>query len=160
LRELRDAGNRTPVLIITARDSVGQRVIGLDQGADDYLTKPFAFAELLARLRALLRRRSKPTQRFLQAGGLVFDTTTRRIRYFDRDLSFTPKETQLLELLMRNAGNVVTRAMIAQVVWGDAYNDFSNLIEVFINRVRHKIDDNGSSPIMTVRGAGYTMRSR
>jgi len=158
LRDLRAAGNATPVLILTARDAVAQRVAGLDDGADDYLTKPFAFAELVARLRALLRRQTDPPQQFLRIAGVVFDRVTRRAKYEARDLNLTPKETLLLELLMRNAGNTVTRTMIAQIVWGDAYNDFSNLIEVFINRLRHKIDNNSRSLIVTVRGIGYTMR--
>jgi two-component system copper resistance phosphate regulon response regulator CusR len=160
LRELRASSNTTPVLILTARDALAERVAGLNDGADDYLTKPFAFAELTARLRALLRRQPTPPQPFLRVAGLVFNTATRRVQYEGRDLALTPKETQLFELLMRNAGNTVTRAMIAQVVWGDAYNDFSNLIEVFVNRLRHKIADHGPSLIVTVRGTGYVMRSR
>lgn len=160
LRELRAAGNATPVLILSARDAIAQRVAGLETGADDYLTKPFAFAELVARLRALLRRQAEPRQAFLQIGELVFDTVTRRVKHNGHDRNLTPKETQLLELLMRNAGSTVTRAMITQVVWGDAYNDFSNLIEVFINRLRQKIDDHGPSLIGTVRGIGYTIHPR
>jgi DNA-binding response OmpR family regulator len=159
LRELRASSNTTPVLILTARDAIAERVAGLNDGADDYLTKPFAFAELTARLRALLRRHPTPPQPFLRVAGLVFNTATRRVQYEGRDLALTPKETQFLELLMRNAGNTVTRAMIAQVVWGDAYNDFSNLIEVFVNRLRHKIADRGPSLIVTVRGTGYVIRS-
>jgi DNA-binding response OmpR family regulator len=158
LRELRAASNSTPVLILTARDALAERVGGLDDGADDYLTKPFAFAELVARLRALLRRQSSLAQPFLRVAGLVFDTATRRVKYEGQELALTPKETQVLELLMHNAGHTVTRAMIAQVVWGDTYNDFSNLIEVFVNRLRRKIGNHGPSLIVTVRGAGYVMR--
>ncbi len=160
LREIRAAGNPTPVLALTARGSLDDRVIGLDSGADDYLTKPFAFAELLARLRALIRRRTIGTQSTLKAGGLEFDTVRRRALRDGRDLALSPKEAILLELLMRNAGQPVTRDMIAEVVWGTGYNDFTNLIEVFINRLRQKISDGpGDSPIATVRGVGYSIRS-
>ena len=158
LRELRADGNSIPVLILTARDSVGNRVAGLDAGADDYLTKPFAFAELVARLRALLRRRTAPPQ--WQIGGIIFDAVTRRVKRDGLEINLSPKETLLLELLMRNDGDVVTRGMITQVLWGEGYNDFSNLLEVFVNRLRHKLDDNGPSLIVTVRGVGYRMRPR
>jgi DNA-binding response OmpR family regulator len=161
LRELRAAGNLTPVLALTARGSLDDRVIGLDSGADDYLTKPFAFAELLARLRALLRRHANVAQSTLKIADLEFDAVRRRAARGGRDLGLSPKETILLELLMRNAGQPVTRTMIAEVVWGSAYNDFTNLIEVFVNRLRQKINDGaGDSLIVTVRGVGYSMRTR
>jgi len=160
LRELRAAGNLTPVLALTARGSLDDRVTGLDSGADDYLTKPFAFAELLARLRALLRRHANAAQSTLKIADLEFDTVRRRAARGGRDLGLSPKETILLELLMRNAGQPVTRAMIAETVWGSAYNDFTNLIEVFVNRLRQKINDGvGDSLIVTVRGVGYSMRT-
>jgi DNA-binding response OmpR family regulator len=159
LRELRDRCDRTPVLILTARDSLTERVTGLDAGADDYLAKPFAFAELVARIRALIRRGTPSPQALLQVADLAFDTATRRVRRDGQELNLSPKETLLLELLMRNAGNAVTRTMIAEVVWGGAYNDFTNLIEVFVNRLRRKLDDGGSfSLITTIRGVGYAMR--
>jgi DNA-binding response OmpR family regulator len=159
LRELRERGDRTPVLILTARDSLTERVTGLDAGADDYLAKPFAFAELVARIRALIRRGTPSPQALLQVADLAFDTATRRVRRDGQELNLSPKETLLLELLMRNAGNAVTRTMIAEVVWGGAYNDFTNLIEVFVNRLRRKLDDGGSfSLITTIRGVGYAMR--
>jgi DNA-binding response OmpR family regulator len=158
LRELRAAGNTTPVLILTARGSIGERVAGLETGADDYLTKPFAFAELVARIRALARRRAFAPQPMLRVADLEFDAIRRRARRAGRELNLSPKETLLLELLMRNAGQTVTRAMIAEVVWGAGYNDFSNLIEVFVNRLRQKIGDGGPPLIATVRGAGYSMR--
>jgi DNA-binding response OmpR family regulator len=158
LRELRAAGNTTPVLILTARGSIGERVAGLETGADDYLTKPFAFAELVARIRALARRRALAPQPMLRVADLEFDAIRRRARRAGRELNLSPKETLLLELLMRNAGQTVTRAMIAEVVWGAGYNDFSNLIEVFVNRLRQKIGDGGPPLIATVRGAGYSMR--
>ena len=161
LRELRAAGNLTPVLALTARGSLDDRVIGLDSGADDYLTKPFAFVELLARLRALLRRHANVAQSTLKIADLEFDAVRRRAARGGRDLGLSPKETILLELLMRNAGQPVTRTMIAEVVWGSAYNDFTNLIEVFVNRLRQKINDGaGDSLIVTVRGVGYSMRTR
>lgn len=158
LREIRTAANTTPVLILTARGSVDERVIGLESGADDYLVKPFAFAELVARIRAIVRRRFSFAQPFLKVAGLEFDTVTRRVRRAGHEINLSPKETLLLELLMRNAGQTVTRAMITEVVWGPAYNDLSNLIEVFVNRLRRKIED-GGSVIATVRGIGYTMRA-
>jgi DNA-binding response OmpR family regulator len=160
LRELRAAGDSTPVLALTARGSLDDRIIGLDSGADDYLTKPFAFAELIARLRALIRRRDNAAQSTLKVADLEFDTMRRRASRGGRDLSLSPKETILLELLMRNAGQTVTRAMIAEVVWGVAYNDFTNLIEVFVNRLRQKLNEGADdSLIVTVRGVGYSMRA-
>lgn len=159
LRELRAAGNATPVLVLTARGTLDDRVAGLDGGADDYLTKPFAFAELVARLRALIRRHGAAAQSMLRAAGLEFDTVRRRASRDGRDLALSPKEAILLELLMRNAGQPVTRSMIAEVVWGAGYNDFTNLIEVFVNRLRQKIAPGGDSPIVTVRGVGYSLRT-
>ncbi len=160
LRELRAANNSTPVLLLTARGSLEQRVVGLDSGADDYLTKPFAFAELLARLRALIRRHTGAYPSTLKVADLEFDTVRRRAARGGRDLGLSPKETILLELLMRNAGQPVTRDMIAEVVWGSAYNDFTNLIEVFVNRLRQKIGDGaGDSLIITMRGVGYSLRA-
>ena len=159
LRDLRGAGNPTPVLVLTGRGSLDDRVIGLDSGADDYLTKPFAFAELLARLRALIRRHGNVAQSVVRVADLEFDPVRRRAIRHGRDLNLSPKEAILLELLMRNAGQPVTRAMIAEVVWGAGYNDFTNLIEVFVNRLRQKINDGaGDSSIVTVRGVGYSMR--
>ncbi len=158
LRELRAAGNNTPVLILTARGSIGERVAGLETGADDYLTKPFAFAELVARIRAVARRRTSAPQPVLRVADLEYDAVRRRARRGGRELNLSPKETLLLELLMRNAGQTVTRAMIAEVVWGSGYSDFSNLIEVFVNRLRQKINDGGPALIVTIRGAGYAIR--
>jgi DNA-binding response OmpR family regulator len=159
LRELRGRGDATAVLILTARGSVEERVSGLNSGADDYLTKPFAFAELLARVKALARRRNAASTPVLKVAGLELDTIKRKASRSGRPLSLSPKETILLELLMRNAGQVVTRDMIAEVAWGAEYNDFTNLIEVFVNRLRQKIDYSGAeSLIVTVRGSGYSLR--
>ncbi len=159
LRDLRQQGNTTPVLILTARGSVSERVTGLDSGADDYLVKPFAFAELLARVRALARRRSAAPAAMLKVADLELDPIRRKAWRSRRELALSPKEMILLELLMRHAGEVVTRDMIAEVAWGTGYNGFTNLIEVFVNRLRQKIDYAGSeSLILTVRGAGYSLR--
>ncbi|HYB90016.1 MAG TPA: response regulator transcription factor [Candidatus Binataceae bacterium] len=159
LREIRAGGDSTPVLILTARGSVEERVTGLDSGGDDYLVKPFAFAELLARIRALVRRGAGGEPRVLRAGDLEFDITRRRARRAGRAIALSPKETMLLELLMRHAGEVVTRDMIAETVWDSQYNVFTNLIEVFVNRLRQKIDKDGEkSLISTVRGIGYSIR--
>ena len=159
LRELRAAGIATPVLILTARGALDERVAGLDSGADDYLAKPFAFPELVARLRALTRRRGAAPQPVLRVADLEFDTIKRRARRDGRELNLSPKEAMLLELLMRNAEQTVTRTMIAETVWGTGYNDFTNLIEVFVNRLRQKIAGPGGEPLIaTVRGVGYAIR--
>lgn len=158
VRALRIAGDSTPVLMLTARDTLDDRVAGLDSGADDYLIKPFAFAELVARLRALLRRRKAAPDPVLRAGDLEFDSVKRRARRGERDLGLSPKEAILLELLMRNAGQTVTRAMIAETVWGPGYTDLTNLIEVFVNRLRAKIGDKAEPRLVTVRSVGYSLR--
>ena len=160
LREMRAAGNHTPVLILTARGSLEERVAGLDGGGDDYLTKPFAFAELVARIKALTRRPRAPMATTLKVGDLEFDTVKRRAKIGEHNLNLSPKEKMLLELLMRNAGQVVTRDMIAETVWDSNYSSLTNLIEVFVNRLRQKIDPRADrSLIVTVRGVGYTMRA-
>lgn len=158
LREIRVSGDTTPVLILTARGSIDERVVGLECGADDYLVKPFAFSELVARLRALIRRRLSFAQPILTVADIEFDTVTRRVRRAGQEINLSPKETLLLELLMRNAGQTVTRAMITEVVWGPAYSELSNLIEVFVNRLRRKIEGGGTALITTVRGTGYSLR--
>jgi DNA-binding response OmpR family regulator len=160
LRQQRAWGNSTPVLVLTSRGSLEERVAGLDGGADDYLAKPFAFAELVARIKALVRRQLTASSPIIRAGNVELDTVKRRASRGGRELNLSPKETILLELLMRHAGQAVTRDMIAQVVWGSGYNDFTNLIEVFVNRLRQKVDGNGQTPlIVTVRGTGYMMRA-
>jgi DNA-binding response OmpR family regulator len=160
LREMRAGGNQTPVLILTARGSLEDRVAGLDVGGDDYLTKPFAFAELVARIKALARRPRSESSPILKVGDLEFDTIKRRAKIGEHNLNLSPKEKMLLELLMRHAGQVVTRDMIAETVWDSDYNSLTNLIEVFVNRLRQKIDPRADrSLIVTVRGVGYTMRA-
>jgi len=160
LRERRETGDSTPVLFLTARGSVDDRVTGLESGGDDYLVKPFAFAELLARIHALSRRRLTVPSPLLKVADLEFDTVKRRARRAGKPLALSPKEAMLLEVLMRHAGEVVTRDMIAETVWDSGYNVFTNLIEVFVNRLRQKIDaDPKNSLISTVRGVGYSMKA-
>jgi len=161
LRERRKGGDSTPVLFLTARGAIDDRVTGLESGGDDYLVKPFAFAELLARIRAISRRRPAAQSPILKVGDLEFDTVKRRARRGGKALTLSPKEAMLLELLMRHAGEVVTRDMIAENVWDSDYNIFTNLIEVFVNRLRQKLDtDPKNSMISTVRGVGYSMKPR
>ena len=159
LAELRAAGAAMPVLILTARDSTEERVRGLDAGGDDYLTKPFAFSELLARVRVLLRRRLSANSSVIEAGEIAIDTTRRTATRGGRPLDLSPKELMVLEYLVRHAGLTVTRDMIGQAVWGKDYNYMSNIVEVFINRLRQKIELSNNAPlILTVRGAGYMLR--
>ena len=157
-RELRRRGITVPVLMLTARDAVGDRVAGLDSGADDYLTKPFALEELLARLRALLRRGPDLAPSVLRVADLELDSRGQQVRRAGQSLSLTVREYALLEFLVRNAGRVVGRAEISDHVWDDHYDPFSNLIESYINRLRKKIDTPGLRPlIQTRRGAGYLL---
>lgn len=159
-RRLRNSGREMPILMLTARDAVEDRVSGLDRGADDYLTKPFEFRELLARLRALLRRTTELHPPRLSVGGLVLDTAAQNATRSGDAISLTHKEYALLEYLVRNAGRVVSRAEIAEHVWDESFDPFSNLIEVYINRLRRKIDPDGSSGLLqTRRGAGYILKS-
>jgi DNA-binding response OmpR family regulator len=159
LRERRTAGDSTPVLILTARGAIEERVEGLNAGADDYLPKPFAFPELIARVKALARRPRSTPSPILKVGDVELDTIKRRVWRSAQPIDFSPKEIALLEFLMRHAGEVVSRTMIAEAVWDSSYNAFTNLIEVFINRIRRKIDQGRPAPlIQTVRGTGYTMR--
>jgi two-component system, OmpR family, copper resistance phosphate regulon response regulator CusR len=157
-KELRRTGHRMPVLMLTARDAVEDRVEGLDCGADDYLTKPFEFRELLARLRALLRRPSALQSPTLSVADLIVDTAGQAVSRGGRFISLTAKEYALVEFLVRNAGRVVGRAEIAEHVWDEEFDPFSNLIEVYVNRVRRKIDTKGFKPLLhTRRGAGYVL---
>lgn len=160
LRELRAAGVQSRVLMLTARDGVGDRVQGLDLGADDYLVKPFAFAELLARVRALLRRGTAEEAVLLRAADLQVDLRARRVTRAGQLVVLSGKEFGVLAHLLRRAGNVVTRAELAEKVWEDLQNTPSNVIEVTVYHLREKID-RGFSPtlIHTVRGAGYLLQS-
>src|SRR5437764_13808479 len=142
--------------VLAARDAVEDRIAGLDHGADDYLTKPFEFRELLARLRALLRRSGELRPGKIAVADLVLDAAAQSVSRAGRSVTLTAKEYALLEYLARNAGRVVGRAEIAEHVWDETFDPFSNLIEVYVNRVRRKIDADSSKPLLhTRRGAGY-----
>jgi DNA-binding response OmpR family regulator len=156
-RELRRRGVHTPVLMLTARDRVDDRVAGLDAGADDYLVKPFAMKELLARLRALSRRAAdQPKSPILQIANLSMDTRTRRVRRGDQVIELTAKEYAVLECLMRQPEYVLTRTQIAEHVWDYEVFNQSNVVDVYIRNLRRKVDDAfGLKLIQTVRGAGY-----
>jgi DNA-binding response OmpR family regulator len=157
-RELRAAGSSVPVIMLTARDAVPDRVAGLDSGADDYLTKPFEVAELLARLRALLRRGHVVQPALVTAADLSIDTRAHVVTRAGRRVELTAKEYALLEYLARERGRVLTRAEIAEHVWDENFDPFSNLIDVNINRLRRKIDDGFAVPLIhTRRGEGYML---
>jgi two-component system copper resistance phosphate regulon response regulator CusR len=157
-REMRAAGSEVPVLMLTARTAVSDRIAGLDSGADDYLVKPFDFLELLARTRALLRRGNTPYSDSLKVLDLEIDTGAKRVKRSERSIPLTTKEYALLEYLARNAERVLGRAEIAEHVWGEDFDVFSNLIEVYIQRLRRKIDDgHGSRLLQTRRGEGYIL---
>ena len=160
-RRLRRDGFDAPILMLTARDAVHNRVEGLDSGADDYLVKPFEFAELMARLRALLRRRGAPHQPIIELADLRIDTRSHRITRGGNELTLTTKEYALLEYLAINAGRVMGREEIAEHVWNEEFDPFSNLIEVYIGRLRRIVDrDHTPKLIHTIRGAGYILEAR
>ena len=160
-RELRSRGDATPVLMLTARAAIDDRVAGFDAGADDYLTKPFSFRELLARIRALLRRDSKLRSDVLEIADLVVDSASHRVSRANHEVQLTAKEYALLEYLARRAGHLVSRAEIAAHVWDDTFDPFSNTIEVYMNRLRKKIDGEHSLKLLhTRRGEGYILESR
>jgi heavy metal response regulator len=157
LAALRAGGRATPVLILSARDEIGDRVRGLDAGADDYLPKPFAFAELLARLRALLRRGTARASA-IQVGDLHIDLVTRKVQRAGRAIELSAKEYALLEYLARHAGEVVTRTMIAEHVWDMNFDSFSNVIDVYVRYLRRKIDEPFERKLIhTRRGVGYVL---
>jgi DNA-binding response OmpR family regulator len=159
-RKIRASGKRMPILMLTARDAVDDRITGLDHGADDYLTKPFEFRELLARLRALLRRSVELRPPQITVGDMVLDTAAQSVSRAGRAIPLTAKEYALLEFLARNAGRVIGRAEIAEHVWDETFDPFSNLIEVYVNRVRRKIDAGSRKPLLqTRRGSGYVLGS-
>jgi two-component system OmpR family response regulator len=159
-RRMRFAGTWTPVLMLTAKHALDDRVLGLDVGADDYLTKPFAFSELAARLRALIRRGPSERPTVLRVGDLSLDPATRVVRRKDTDVTLTPKEFSVLEYFMRHAGEVVTRLQLLDHCWDFAYDGSSNVVDVYVNYLREKIDRPfGVATIATVRGAGYRLRT-
>lgn len=157
-RELRAAGSVVPVLMLTARDAVQDRIAGLDSGADDYLIKPFDFHELLARARALLRRGQALKPSVIEIADLAIDTRAHQVKRAGSVVSLTAKEYALLEYLARRADEVVTRAEIAEHVWDENFDPFSNLIEVYIQRLRRKIDERHEQKLIrTLRGEGYLL---
>ena len=158
-RDLRAKAVNTPILMLTAKDTVEDKVAGLDTGADDYLVKPFAFSELLARLRALLRREVLPKTQKYQVGDLSLDTQSREVWRDGTRLELTAKEYAIIEYFMRRPNAVVTRTMLGESVWDYEFDGLSNIIDVYVRRLRQKIDRDGQpSLIQTVRGAGYRLR--
>jgi DNA-binding response OmpR family regulator len=160
-RELRRRGSPVPVLMLTARDAVEDRIAGLDSGADDYLPKPYDFGELLARLRAVIRRGARPpVPEIINVGDLQLNTASRQVQLANRSLSLTAREYALLEYLAHRAGSVVSRADIAEHVWDEHYDPLSNVIDVYVQRLRRKVDVPGQeSLIRTRRGEGYQLRA-
>ncbi|MEX2162283.1 MAG: response regulator transcription factor [Anaerolineales bacterium] len=157
-RRLRSTG-KVPILMLTAKDSVSDRVLGLDAGADDYMVKPFMLDELLARMRALLRRTQTPKQKTYTFDDLTLDTGTRRAQRGERVIDLTAKEYELLELFLRNPRQVLTREMIYDEVWGYDFGGESNIIEVYIRYLRQKLEEGKESRLLhTVRGMGYVLR--
>jgi two-component system response regulator MprA len=160
-RELRARGDRTPILMLTARDGVRDRVDGLDAGADDYVVKPFSLQELLARLRALLRRSNGDAGEVLSHADLTLNPSTREVRRGDRPVELTKTEFALLEHLMRHSRIVLTRSQLFEAVWGYDFGPRSNSLEVYIGYLRRKTEEGGESRlIQTVRGVGYSLRER
>jgi DNA-binding response OmpR family regulator len=157
-RAIRAAENSVPVLMLTALDAVEQRITGLDAGADDYLTKPFDFGELLARLRALTRRRGDVLSPELIIGDLVIDTTRHQVRRGAREIPLTTKEFTFLHHLARHAGRVVSRAELMEHVWEDKSNTYSNIIDVYASRLRRKLEEGDETPLVaTLRGTGFML---
>jgi DNA-binding response OmpR family regulator len=155
-RTIRSRGDATPILMLTARDAVADKIAGLDHGADDYLTKPFVFDEMLARLRALLRRNSSQKDGLLRVADVTLDPAARLVRRGDRQIDLTSREYCLLEVLMRRPDWIVTRDAIIESVWGFEYPDSSNLLEVYVGRLRRKLGE--PALIQTVRGTGYRVQ--
>lgn len=160
LRDLRKEGIKTPVLMLSARSELEHRVEGLNLGADDYLAKPFAFSEVLARVRALLRRTGTDTPSVsLAIADLRIDPLTRKVRRGDRDIALTNKEFQLLEYLLRNKGRVLSRVILTEHIWDMHFDTDTNIVDVLINRLRRKIDDGSEIKLIhTIRGVGYVMK--
>lgn len=159
LRAMRAKGDRTPVLLLTARDSVGDRVSGLDAGADDYLVKPFAFDELMARVRALIRRGTNTASDVLTAADLAMDCASRRVTRGGHEIALSSREFAILEYLLRNKGIVLSRHTIGGHIWNYGYEGESNIIDVYIRNLRRKMDSAGGEKLIhTVRGAGYVLR--
>ncbi len=161
LRQLRERNNRTPVLLLSARGQVNERVEGLNAGADDYLPKPFALAELIARVRSLGRRGGEPKSAVLRAADLTLDTLTRQAQRGGTTFDLTTREYRLLEFLMRSAGRICGRMAILEKVWDYDFDPGTNLVDVYVKRLREKIDANFEPKLLhTVRGAGYVLKDR
>ncbi|RAP77291.1 response regulator transcription factor [Paenibacillus montanisoli] len=159
IRELRSNGTNTPILVLSAKNSVGDKVEGLDTGADDFMTKPFAFSELLARMRCLLRRKTESAAPLLQVSDLTLNPSTREVMRGGRPIGISNKEYAILEFMMRNAGRILSRTLILEHVWMDAYNTGTNVVDVYINHLRNKIDkDFDLKMIHTVYSVGYVLR--
>ncbi len=159
LTRLRDKKVNTPILLLTAKDAVEDKVAGLNKGADDYLTKPFAFSELLARVRSLLRRGQAETKTELKVGDLNLDLVSHKVKRNGEEIELTGKEYSLLEYFMRNKGKVLTRTMIAEHVWDYNFDTFTNVIDVYVNHLRKKIDKKYPVKLLhTLRGIGYVMK--
>ena len=159
LSSLRVKKNGVPILLLTAKDSVEDKVKGLNLGADDYLTKPFAFSELLARIRVLLRRGKVESKTTLEIADLTLNLVSHKVRRGDEEIELTGKEYSLLEYFMRNQEKVLTRTMIAEHVWDYNFDTFTNVIDVYVNHLRKKIDKNFSAKLLhTLRGDGYVMK--
>ncbi|MDD5495591.1 MAG: response regulator transcription factor [Candidatus Omnitrophica bacterium] len=157
--QLKKEGVSSPIIMLTAKDTVKDKVVGLDTGADDYLTKPFAFEELLARIRVILRKKESGTVTKLQVGDLELDLLTHKVARSGKEISLTAKEYSLLEYLMRNAGTVVSRTMISEHVWDIDFDTFTNVIDVYINYLRKKVDSGFSKKLIhTIRGRGYILK--
>ena len=159
LSSLRSQNIETPILLLTAKDSVEDKVEGLNQGADDYLTKPFAFSELLARIRVLLRRGKSESKTTLEIADLTLNLVSHKVSRGNEEIELTGKEYSLLEYFMRNQEKVLTRTMIAEHVWDYNFDTFTNVIDVYVNHLRKKIDKNFSTKLLhTLRGVGYVMK--
>ena len=158
-RKLREKNVDVPILMLTAKDDVRDKIVGLDSGADDYLTKPFAFDEFLARVRVLLRRQRVDKTTTLKVADLELDQLTHKVTRGEKDIELTATEYALLEYLMLNANRLVTRTMISEHVWGHDFDSFSNVINVYINYLRNKIDKGFDKKLIhSVRGAGYMLK--
>ena len=160
LRELRAKKISTPILLLTVRSTIEDKVLGLDSGADDYLTKPFAFEELVARVRALLRRRGESREPILRVGDLALDPARRTVQRGELRIELTAREFALLEYFMRNPGRVLTRTMISEHVWDYHFDPMTNVVDVYVNYLRKKLDLEGKPKLIhTVRGAGYVLKA-
>jgi len=159
LKEIRKEKIETPVLMLTAKDAIEDKVGGLDSGADDYLPKPFAFEELLARVRALLRRKEKIKNLIISAGDLTVDTQTHKVKRGDKEIILTPKEYSILEYLLRNKNHVISRMKLTEHVYEYQFDPDTNVIDVYINKLRNKIDKDSDQRLLhTIRGIGYMIK--